>query len=239
MTKPAWLIEAESHLGFTEGPNNKNPFGAHYRIPNQPWCALFVSFCCAKVGQPLPSMQSGMPDGYAGVYWGMQWAKANGFWRPSWKAEPGDVIVYGWDGPGSPSDEMHTGFIVSSGAKGATGHTIEGNRADQVERQTFTVGAEVVLGTIAVTKILARKQAIVPKPIPQPRSAEHPASSGPGSLDLSEVTAADLAIITRKLNHRSHPVPADSGERRRLRETAAAIERVLDLADVPVDANRS
>lgn len=238
MPEPAWLIEAESHLGFKEGPNNENPFGDHYRLPNQPWCALFVSFCCEKVGQPLPSMQSGMSDGYAGVWWGMQWAKANDFWRPSWKAEPGDAIVYGWEGPDSPASEMHTGFIVSTGAKGSTGHTIEGNRADQVERQTFTVGADVVLGTIAITKILAAKHPIMAKAIPQPRSAEHPADSGPAATDLNEITAADLALVTRKLNHRTHPVPSGSGERKRLRDAAKAIERVLDLTETTVDANQ-
>jgi hypothetical protein len=229
MSKPAWLKEAESHLGFKEGSNNENPFGDHYNIPNQPWCALFVSFCCHKVGTPLPSMQSGMSDGYAGVFLGMEWAKANDFWRPSWKAEPGDAIVYGWDGPDSSSTEMHTGFIVSSGEKGTTGHTIEGNRADQVERQTFTVGADIVLGTIAITKILAAKDPIVSKAIPQPRSPEHPMTTGP--TILSEVTSHDLDIITRKLSHRTHPVMAGGGERKRLRAAADEIERVLSLND--------
>jgi hypothetical protein len=182
-TEPAWIIEARKHLDFHEGPDNKNPFGAHYDIDHQPWCALFVSFCCEKVGQPLPSMQSGMPDGYAGVYWGMQWAKSHGYWRPSWKAECGDAIVYGWDGANSSANEMHTGFIISSGEKGSTGHTIEGNRGDQVELQTFTVGADVVLGTIAITKILADIKGRKKKPpatvVPQPRHPAHPKNTGP------------------------------------------------------------
>jgi hypothetical protein len=160
----------------------------------------------------------------------MEWAKANGYWRPSWKAEPGDAIVYGWEGPGSPSSEMHTGFIVSSGPKGSTGHTIEGNRADQVERQTFTVGEDIVLGTIAITKVLATKHAIVPKPIPQPRSPEHPHDSGP-MRDLNTVTSDDLQVITRKLSHRTHPIPAGGGERKLLRNAASEIERVLALKE--------
>jgi hypothetical protein len=180
MTKPAWIVEAESHLGFREGANNANPFGKHYNIDHEPWCALFVSFCCEASGHPLPEMQAGMSDGYAGVAIGMDWAKANGFWRPSWEAVCGDAIVYGWNGPSSSPDEMHTGFVVSSGPKGSTGHTIEGNRADQVERQTFTVGSDVVLGTIAITKILASKSKRPHKPAPQPRHPHHPANTGPG-----------------------------------------------------------
>jgi hypothetical protein len=229
MSKPSWLIEAEKHLGFKEGTNNSNPFGAHYNIPNQPWCALFVSFCCHKVGQPLPSMQSGMSDGYAGVYLGMEWAKANDFWRPSWKAESGDAIVYGWDGPNSSPTNMHTGFIVSTGDKGSIGHTIEGNRADQVERQTFTVGSDIVLGTIAITKILAHTKPLSPKPIPQPRSPEHPMNSGP--TELNPVTKVDVDLITRKLSHRTHAIPHGDGERKLLRLAAEEIERVLALKD--------
>lgn len=185
--QPPWLVEAAKYtkppLGpFHEGANNANPFGSHYGIPNQPWCALFVSWCCQKVGDPLPSMQSGMSDGYAGVYLGMQWAKAHGYFCPSWEAKPGDAIVYGWDGPNSAPSDMHTGFVVSSGPKGSTGHTIEGNRADQVERQTFEVGSGVVLGAIQLTRILADKKGKrtpKPKPVPQPRHPAHPTNSGP------------------------------------------------------------
>lgn len=177
---PAWIVEAKKHIGFHEGPNNSNPFGKHYGLDHEPWCAFFVSFCCQAVGKPLPSMQAGMPDGYAGVYWGMKWAQANGYWRPSWKAQPGDAIVYGWNGPSSSPEEMHTGFILSTGTVGSTGHTIEGNRGDQVEYQTFTVGSDVVLGTIAISKILAAPHNKKHKPAPQPRHQQHPNNTGPG-----------------------------------------------------------
>lgn len=184
-----WIKEAESHLGFREGPNNANPFGVHYGIPNQPWCALFVSFCLQASGHPLPVMQAGMADGYAGVWIGMEWAKANGYWRPSWNAERGDAIVYGWRGAASGPSDCHTGFITDPGhGKGTTAKTIEGNRADQVERQSYVVGSSDVLGTIWVTKIVADLEAAKkahrphpkPKPSPQPRHPHHPTNTGPG-----------------------------------------------------------
>jgi hypothetical protein len=230
-TAPQWLDPAEKELGFHEGPDNDNPFGTFYRIPNQPWCALFVSWCCRTSGHPLPSMQPGMPDGYAGVWYGMQWAKANSFWRPSWEAQPGDAIVYGWDGADSPPTNMHTGLIVSSGKKGSTGHTIEGNRSDQVERQTFVVGADVVLGTIALTKILGPPKArITPKIDPQPRNVDHPRTSGPGTpTKLHAATDRELVDLTARLNTRTRPVLAAGGERERLRAAANAIERVLAI----------
>jgi hypothetical protein len=225
--QPPWLKEAAKHIGFHEGPNNLNPFGAHYRLNNEPWCALFVSFCCEKVGTPLPSMQSGMPDGYAGVYWGMVWAKAHGYWCPSWEAKPGDAIVYGWDGPNSPASEMHTGFIVSSGPKGSTGHTIEGNRGDQVERQTFTVGQSTVLGCIQITRILEDKRAKKvkrPKPVPQPRSSGHPHNTGPHPL--SKTTAGQVEAVTSKLTDRKHALThKPEGLLKRLRK---AIDEALE-----------
>lgn len=233
MAKHAWMTEAERHLGFHEKPVNLTPFGKHYRIDGEPWCALFVSYCFEKSGHPLPSMQSGMKDGYAAVIDAMEYAKNHGCWRPSWEAEPGDVIVYGWDGPGSSPDEMHTGFIVSSGPVGTTGHTIEGNRGDQVAAQTFTVGEDVVLGTIDVKRLLGLS-AIAPTPAadlsvtpkPQPRSAKHPVNSGPTPLSADTVT--QIVELTETLRSRDVPVQRGGGERRAMRELIIELEHALD-----------
>jgi len=88
---------------------------------------------------------------------------------------------------------MHTGFVVSSGPKGSTGHTVEGNRGDQVGRFTFTVGSDVVLGTIDLPRLLlGRPKIAVSKPqaaktpTPQPRNPAHPKHTGPTKADLKE-----------------------------------------------------
>lgn len=185
MTKPAWLKEAESHIGFREGPNNDNKFGRHFGLNNVPWCDLFVAYCCEKSGHPLPSMQPGMPTGAAAVAYSIAYAKSHGLWVPSWEAEPGFQICYGWDGPNSIPAHQHTGLVVSSGAKGSTGHTVEGNRGDAVGRFTFTVGESVVLGCIDLNRLLngRPKVTVKPKPTvkpePQPRPVEHPTHTGP------------------------------------------------------------
>ena len=192
MTKPAWLLEAEKHLGYRETPVNHTPFNRHYHLDGQPWCACFVSYCFEVSGHPLPSMQPGMPNGFAAVVYGMDYARAHGCWRPSKDAEPGDIIVYGWAGPGSSPENMHTGFVEHSGPVGSTGHTVEGNRDDRVGRFTFTVGERVVLGTIDAKKLLgihhkaatkktapAKKPAPAVAPQPQPRHPKHPHNTGP------------------------------------------------------------
>lgn len=174
---------AATQVGYHEGLGNDSKYGQALGLNHEPWCALFVSWCFEQAGHPLPSMQPGMPTGYAAVGYGIQWAKANGLWRPSWQAQPNDAICYGWDGPGSSWARMHTGLIVSAGRRGDLGHTIEGNRRDAVVRETFIVGSNVVLGVIALSELLgkppAKPQATHATPEPQPRPAEHPDHTGP------------------------------------------------------------
>lgn len=204
MTKPAWLVEAEKDVGYREGKNNDNKFGRHYGLNHEPWCDLAVTRWCEKSGHPLPPMQPGMHTGAAAVSYSIAYAKAHGLWIPSWEAKPGDQICYGWDGPSSPPAHMHTGLVVSSGPKGSTGHTIEGNRGDQVGRFTFTVGSDVVLGCIDLNRLLGGrpKVTVKPKPAaakpdPQPRPPEHPSHTGP----LSHKQQRKIRAFIRFLRH--------------------------------------
>lgn len=213
MSKPVWLKKAESQIGFKEKPVNLTKFGRYYGLDGQPWCALFLSWCFATSKHPLPSMQAGLKNGFAAAVAGMQYAKEHGAWRPSWDAEPGDIVVYGWDGPGSSWERMHVGLVVRSGAKGSVGHTVEGNRGDCVARHTFIVGERVVLGTIDVKKLL--KVTAKPDVLPQPRNPDHPTHTGPDEpaktvtlhADLSELPTATEAAVQRCLT-RHHVVVA-------------------------------
>ncbi|MBV9292161.1 MAG: CHAP domain-containing protein [Frankiales bacterium] len=225
--KPAWLSLAETEVGVREGPNNDTKYGKFYGLNHEPWCAMFVSWVCANSGHPLPSMQPGMPNGYASVWYGMQFAKNNHLWRPSWEAEPGDAIVYGWNGPGSDPADMHTGLIVSSGPRGSVGHTIEGNRNNRVEPQSFVVGDVTVLGTIALTKLLASKSAatMTVRPDAQPRRMLHPDHTGP--TPLPEICLQEAAQLTVLLESLEQPIARQGGERKALRKLATVIDEAL------------
>lgn len=230
-TRPPWLVKAEAQIGYAEQPTNRTKFGRHYKLDGNPWCALFVSWSCLKAGKPLPSMQPGMPDGYAAVIYGMQWARAHGLWRPSWEAAPGDAIVYGWDGPGSSPANMHTGLVVSSGAQGSTGSTVEGNRDNRVGRWTFTVGERNVLGTIALTKLLTPAKIVLQpaKAEPQPRNPDHPSNTGP----LADSTIAEARDLKERLEARVDRGKATSGggSRKLLRRLRRAIRRALNVKE--------
>ena len=39
------IAVALSQLGYKEGTNNDTKYGDWYKLPNQPWCAMFVSWC--------------------------------------------------------------------------------------------------------------------------------------------------------------------------------------------------
>lgn len=47
------IIEvAKTQVGFREGPHNDTKYGTWYGLPNQPWCAMFVSWCARQAGVP-------------------------------------------------------------------------------------------------------------------------------------------------------------------------------------------
>lgn len=44
---------AKTQIGFREGENNDTKYGTWYGLPNQPWCAMFVSWCARQADVPL------------------------------------------------------------------------------------------------------------------------------------------------------------------------------------------
>ena len=43
---------AKTQIGYKEGSNNDTKYGDWYGLPNQPWCAMFVSWCARQAGIP-------------------------------------------------------------------------------------------------------------------------------------------------------------------------------------------
>ena len=41
---------AKTQLGYKEGANNATKYGTWYGLPNQPWCAMFISWCARQAG---------------------------------------------------------------------------------------------------------------------------------------------------------------------------------------------
>ena len=52
----AVLEAARGELGNTERPagSNRTKYGEWYGLDGQPWCMMFVQWCFAQAGTPLP-----------------------------------------------------------------------------------------------------------------------------------------------------------------------------------------
>ena len=49
---------AQTQLGYTEGYNNDTKYGTWYGLPNQPWCAMFVSWCARQADIPTSILKN-------------------------------------------------------------------------------------------------------------------------------------------------------------------------------------
>jgi hypothetical protein len=177
-------------------------------------------------------MQVGIRSGAAGVEASIIFARNHGLWRPSYESQPGDQVCYGWAGPGSAPENMHTGLIVSrSGGSGSTAQTVEGNRSDQVERQTFIVGEFVVLGTVNLNRLFGKNKIVIhhPKPVPQPRHPDHLKNTGPGTSPLHKDAEKDAEDLEKILVRRRLRVRSAAGARKLLKRLRATIRRVLNI----------
>jgi hypothetical protein len=99
------LNVAKSQLGYVEGKNNHTKYGAWYGLDNAPWCAMFVSWCFAQAGQPLPAIQA--VKGYAYCPSGVNYFKKIGQYHKTPKV--GDIVFFDWQADGV-SD--HTGLVL-------------------------------------------------------------------------------------------------------------------------------
>lgn len=106
------LTIAQSQVGYKEGRNNSNKYGAAYGMNNVSWCMEFIWWCFKQAGMDFYKTASctACYKHYA----------SRAVSRNSLK--PGDIVFFDWDGSG---DCDHVGIVESVGSSRVT--TIEGN----------------------------------------------------------------------------------------------------------------
>ena len=111
---------AAGEIGYKENPpnSNHNKFGVWYGMDEQPWCAMFVSYCLYNAGLRLDITTQ---KGFAYCPYGVKWFKNKGWWNTTPKV--GDVVFYDWQGDGV-SD--HVGIVEKVNPNGSI-VAIEGN----------------------------------------------------------------------------------------------------------------
>lgn len=126
MNKPAWLLEAEKHIGVREvkGKDHQQLILAWWKDIKRggikddetPWCAAFVGACLEAVGVRSTRFESAKSY----LQWGVELSNY----------ELGCIVVFHRDGGG------HVGFLAG---RDETGHimVLGGNQSDEVNIRAF------------------------------------------------------------------------------------------------------
>jgi len=115
---------AKAQVGYKEGKNNDTIFGKWYGLNNQPWCAIFVSWCFAKAGVTKLIAQS--PKGFAGCEAMEAWAIKNKLTVPVANVQAGDILLFDFTKAGKAE---HTEIALGYNANTHLIDTVGGNTA--------------------------------------------------------------------------------------------------------------
>lgn len=107
---------ALKEVGYKEGKNNATKYGHWYGLDNNPWCAMFVTWCARKAG-----IGDDIIPTYAGCGTGWNWFKKRGL--TSKDPRVGDIVFYKPTIIGATSS--HTGIVVE--VTDTYVYTVEGN----------------------------------------------------------------------------------------------------------------
>lgn len=119
------VAKREVELGFREGPNNDTKYGKWFGLNNQPWCAMYVSWCFHKAGIiGLVSAQT--KKGFASCDVGLKWFAKNNQLVPVGQAREGDIAFFQFDDDAQPD---HVGIVVKNNTKLKRLVVAEGNTA--------------------------------------------------------------------------------------------------------------
>lgn len=115
---------AAKEVGQGEVPlnSNKTKYGKWFGFDGVAWCGMFVSWCYAAAGTPLPNI--GFSKGFAGCQTAVAYflkMKLN-----TKNPVPGDIVFFDWN---LDKRYDHTGIFSKWIVIGKTFETIEGNTA--------------------------------------------------------------------------------------------------------------
>jgi cell wall-associated NlpC family hydrolase len=105
---------AKSQLGYQEiGKNNDSMYGKWYGLNNNPWCAMFVSWCFDQAGL-VATIAAQTKKGFASCDAGLKWFIKNNKTVPVGKAQAGDIVFFQFD---ADAQADHVGICASNDGK--------------------------------------------------------------------------------------------------------------------------
>lgn len=115
---------AKSQLGYQEvGKNNDSMYGKWYGLNNNPWCAMFVSWCFDKAGLSK-KIAAQNPKGFASCAAGLKWFTDKNKIIPVGQAQAGDLVFFQFDADAEPD---HVGIVKWNNTTLKYLQVIEGN----------------------------------------------------------------------------------------------------------------
>jgi len=115
---------ARLQIGYTETGNNDTMYGKWYGLNNQPWCAMFVSWCYAQAEQ-VEKIAASTKKGFASCDAGLKWFVKKNKLVPTGQAQSGDIVFFQFDTDAEPD---HVGIVIKNDGKKYL-WCIEGNTA--------------------------------------------------------------------------------------------------------------
>jgi len=104
---------AKGELGYQETGNNDTKYGKWYGLNNQPWCAMFVSWCFAQADlSELVAASS--KKGFASCDAGLKWFSKKGKIVPVGQAQAGDIVFFQFD---TDAQADHVGIVIKNDGK--------------------------------------------------------------------------------------------------------------------------
>jgi hypothetical protein len=127
-TATAMLNAARAEVGYREGRNNSNKYGSWYGMPNQPYCAMGLTWCAYKIGA---ERLIGGKWAYC-PYWA-EWFRVRKLWHES-QYRRGDIAFFDWSGNRRKRHEVHVAIIeevTDHGVKTVEFNTVPGAGGNQ------------------------------------------------------------------------------------------------------------
>jgi hypothetical protein len=121
---------AKSQIDYQETGNNDTMYGKWYGLNNQPWCAIFVSWCYDQASL-VKKVAAQNKKGFASCDAGLKWFVKQNKLIPVGDAQEGDIVFFQFDNDAQPD---HVGFVVSNDGKNLIcfeGNTSGNNKGSQ------------------------------------------------------------------------------------------------------------
>jgi hypothetical protein len=104
---------AKNEIGYQETGNNDTKYGKWYGLNNQPWCAMFVSWCFAQADLS-ELVAASTKKGFASCDAGLKWFSKKGKIVPVGQAQAGDIVFFQFD---DDAQADHVGIVVGNDGK--------------------------------------------------------------------------------------------------------------------------